>query len=161
VKVGRRVGASTIRRVLKNLRIPPAPTRADHATWRQFLRAQATTMLGCDSFHVDCAITLQRIYVFFVIEINTRYVHILGTTTNPDGPWTTQQARNLLADLDVCTADIRTLLRDRAGQFTAAFDTVFADVGIQVVNIPPSSRKPTALPNASWGRSEPNSPTVC
>lgn len=138
LKVGRRVGASTIRRVLKNLRIPPAPTRADHTTWRQLLRAQATTMLGCDFFHVDCAVTLQRIYVFFVIEINIRYVHILGTTTNPDRPSTTQQARNLRADLGVCTADFRTLVRDRAGQFTAAFDTVFVDVGIQVVKIPPS-----------------------
>ena len=159
LKVGRRVGASTIRRVLKNLRIPPAPTRADHTTWRQFLRAQAATMLACDFFHVDCAITVQRIYVFFVIEINTRYLHILGTTTNPDGPWTTQHARNLLADLGVCTADFRTLIRDRARQFTAAFDTVFGP-GIQVVKIPPRC-KPTALPNASCGRSEPNSPTVC
>ena len=125
VKVGRRVGASTIQRVLKNLRIPPAPTRADHTTWRQLLRAQAATMLACDFVHVDCAITVQRIYVFFVIEINIRYLHILGPTTNPDRPWTTQQARNLVADLGVCIADFRTLIRDRAGQFTAAFDTVF------------------------------------
>jgi putative transposase len=46
-------------------------------------------MLACDFFHVDCAVTMQRIYVYFVIEINTRHVHILGTTTNPDRPWTT------------------------------------------------------------------------
>jgi hypothetical protein len=45
---------------------------------------------------VDCALTLQRLYVFFVIEVGSRYVHILGITTNPDGPWTVQQARNLL-----------------------------------------------------------------
>jgi putative transposase len=94
-------------------------------------------MLACDFFHVDCAIPLQRIYVFFVIEINTRHVHILGVSTNPDGPWTAQQARNLVADLGDRTAEFRFLIRDRAGQFTTAFDTVLADAGIHVVKIPP------------------------
>ncbi len=94
-------------------------------------------MLACDFFHVGCAVTLQRIYVFFVIEINPRYVHILGTTTNPDEPWTTQRARNLIADLGIHAAEFRYLVRDRAGQFTASFDTVVADTGGHVVKIPP------------------------
>ncbi|MGH3543944.1 MAG: integrase core domain-containing protein, partial [Mycobacterium sp.] len=135
---------STIRRILRSLRIPPAPTRADRTTWRQFLRTQATTALACDFFHLDCAVTLQRIYVFFVIEIHTRHVHILGITTNPDGPWTTQQARNLVANLDGRTANFRFLIRDRAGQFTTAFDVVLADAGIKIVKIPPRCPKANA-----------------
>jgi putative transposase len=85
--------------VLRRLRIPPAPQRG-HVTWRQFLRAQAETMLVCDLFHVDCAVTLRRLHVFFVIEVGTRHVHVLGVTAHPDGAWTTQQARNLLMDLE-------------------------------------------------------------
>jgi putative transposase len=97
--LGHDVGASTIRRILKRLGVPPAPVRRDHTAWRRFLCTQASTMLACDFFHVDCALTLQRLYVFFVLQVGNRYVHVLGVTANPDGLWTLQQARNLLMDL--------------------------------------------------------------
>ena len=72
-----------------------------------------------------------------MLEVPSRAVHLLGTTTNPDSRWTTQQIRNLVMDLGDRTTQFRFLVRDRAGQFTASFDAVLADVGIQVVRIPP------------------------
>jgi putative transposase len=136
LKVGHRASASTIRRILKALKIPPVPMRNTDTTWRTFLHAQAATMLAVDFFHVDCAVTLQRLYCLFVIEVGSRYVHVLGVTASPDGSWTTQQARNLLMDLGDRAAGFRYLVRDRAGQFTRAFDAVLADAGITAVKIP-------------------------
>ena len=79
-----------------------------------------------------------------MIEASSRYVHILGVTATPDGPWTTQQVRSLLMDLGDRAASFRYLVRDRAGQFSQAFDAVLADSGIEAVRIPPRSPRANA-----------------
>jgi len=85
----------------------------------------------------DTVLGTHRVYVLFALEVGDRYLHVLGVTGHPDGPWTTQQARNLFMDLGERAAQFRFLIRDRAGQFAASFDAVLTDAGIEVVKIPP------------------------
>jgi putative transposase len=141
-RLGHRVAASTIRKILRARRIPP-PSRND-GSWRVFLRANAPTLLATDFFHVDCAVTLKRLYVAFVIEHRTRRVHLLGITMHPTGQWAAQLARNLAVELEEARCRFTYLIRDRDAKFTAAFDAVFTSIGTAILPIAPQAPRMNA-----------------
>jgi transposase InsO family protein len=134
VGLGVKIGASTVWAILKEAGIEPAPRRFD-TSWAEFLRQQAGSILECDFLTVD-TLFLRRFYVLFFIELATRHVRLAGITTNPDGRWVTQQARNLLMQLDDDGAQPRFLIRDRDSKFTHEFDEVFRSEGIRVIKAP-------------------------
>jgi hypothetical protein len=141
--LGIRVAPSTVWEILTNAAIPPAPRRAG-PTWAQFLHAQAEAMLATDFFTVDL-LDGTTAYVLAVIEHATRRIRILGVTAHPSNAWVTQQARNLLMDLDERAGAIKFLLRDRDTKLTAAFDAVLTASGIRILQSPVQDPRANAI----------------
>jgi putative transposase len=139
-KLGVNVSATLVRNVLARAGIPPAPERGQ-LSWRSFLRQHSSTIVACDVFTVD-TVWLRRLYVLFFISIGTRRVEYLACTSNPDGAWMVQQARNLLMDLDDRSQRPR-LIHDRDTKFSRAFDSIFQSEGISII------RTPIRAPNAN------------
>lgn len=142
VGLGVKLAASTVWSILKGAGIEPARKRSE-PSWAEFVRRQAASILECDFLTVD-TLFLKRFYVLFFIELATRRVWLAGITTNPDGAWVTQQARNLLMQLDDEDVRPRFLVRDRDSKFSRDFDEVFRSEGIRVIKAPVRAPKARA-----------------
>lgn len=133
-KLGITISATSARNVLRSHGLRPAPRRSG-PTWEQFIQAQAAGILATDFFSVD-GVFGSRLYVLFVIEVESRVVHLLGVTKHPLDAWVTQVARNFTADLAEAGRQMRFLVRDRDTKFTRHFDAVFSAVGIETLKTP-------------------------
>jgi putative transposase len=140
-KLGFAVSATSVRRLLARSGLKPAPLRSD-PSWREFLRAQAASIVACDFFTVE-TILLRRFYVLFFIAHASRRVWLAGCTQNPTGEWVTQQARNL--GLDFGESGMRFLIRDRDSKYSGPFDEVFLSEGIRIVKTPVRAPQANAI----------------
>jgi putative transposase len=141
-KLGVCVSKTSVATVLRRHGLPPAPRR-EGPTWTQFLSAQARGIVATDFFRVD-TVLFRRYYVLIVIEVQSRVVHVLGATTNPNDPWVKPVARNFASDLEDAGLSFRFLLRDRDTKTTASFDEVFASIGIETIRTPIRSPRANA-----------------
>jgi len=140
-KLGIRLGATTIRSILRRSGFGPAPRRGG-PSWGEFLRAQAQGMLACDFFTVETA-WLRTLYVLFFIEHESRRVHLAGVSANPDCAWMRQQARNLA--IEERLANVRYLLHDRDAKFSGPFDELIRSEGVRVIKTPVRAPQANAI----------------
>ena len=100
--VGYAVGRNTIKRILKDQGIEPAPSRRRQYSWATFIKAHLSTIAAADFFTVEVLswVGLVRYHVFFLMDLASRRVEIAGISRCPDGVWMEQVARNLLDSSD-------------------------------------------------------------
>ena len=146
-KLGIRVGATTVRRILAKEGLGPAPRRHG-PSWSEFLRAQADGILASDFFTVE-TVFLRTLYVLFFIEVGSRKLRFLPSTRNPDAAFVTRQARNLFLERQDRDRPIRFLIRDRDSKYTGSFDEVFRSEGVRVILTPIRSPKANAFAERS------------
>ena len=141
--MGVTVGAATVWTILQRHGIDPAPRRSG-PTWQEFLRAQASSMVACDFFHVD-TVLFWRLHVLVFIELHSRVVHLAGVTANPVSGWVTQQARNVSFAWTDRSPPVNFLIRDRDSKFTGSFDQVFRADGVRIVKSPVRAPRANAI----------------
>lgn len=121
----------------------PAGSRGG-LSWQAFLRQQAASMLAGDFFTVE-TISLQRLYVLFLIELASRRVHLAGCTANPTGAWVNPAGASVHVDAPGPTGKVPVPHPRRDGKYTRDFDAVFASEGIEVIKTPLRAPESDAL----------------
>ena len=136
-KLGISVAHNTIKKILIKNGFHPSPGRTK-GDWDTFIQRHIDTLWACDFFTKDVWTACGKVtyYVLFFIHVGSRRVKIAGMTCNPDGPWTEQQARNLVMELADRGETASYLIRDGDTKFTDKFDEIFKSEGIKVKKLP-------------------------
>jgi putative transposase len=139
--LGYELARTTIRSILKEHGIDPAPERSKRTSWKAFLRAHWDAIAACDFFTVEVLTWtgITRFYVMFVIELQTRRIEVAGIVRQPHGAWMLQVARNLLDADDGFLTGKRYLLMDRDPLYTAAFRELLRSAGVTPIRLPANS----------------------
>jgi putative transposase len=146
--LGYTVGRSTVKRILSEHGIDPAPERGKRTPWKTFIKAHLKEIAEADFFTVEILtlVGLIRYYVFFVVHIQTRRVHIAGISHQPHGRWMQQIARNLTDVEEGFLQGMKYLLVDRDPLYTETFRSLLGDEGVDVKRMP--ARSPNLRPHA-------------
>ncbi len=139
--LGYEIGRSTVQKILKEHGIEPAPERNKRTSWRTFLESHWEALAACDFFSVEVLTPggLTRYYVFFVIELRTRYVEIAGIVHQPSGAWMMQVARNLLDCETGFLLGKKYLIMDRDPLYTHQFRKLLTSAGVTPLRLPARS----------------------
>ena len=134
-KLGYTVSRSTVRRILKERGIDPAPERSKHLPWGKFLKAHWEAMAAADFFTVEVltGVGLIRYVVFFVLDSPTRRVEIAGIAPDPNGLWMEQVVRNLIDSISGFLRGKRYLIHDRDPLYTKDFLEILGWGGVKSV----------------------------
>ena len=139
--LGHELGRNTIKRILAEHGIAPAPERGRSMSWSTFIKAHWGAIAATDLFTVEVVnpFGLVRYHVLFVIDIATRCVCIGGITSDPNGEWMKQVARNLTDMWDGFLLGKRYLIHDRDPLFTEAVRGLLRDSGVKPLRLPANS----------------------
>ena len=140
-KLGHEIGRNTVKRILRDNGIQPAPERSRRTSWKTFIKAHLGEIAAADFFTVEVLTAggLVRYSVLFVMELKTRAVEIAGTACQPTEAWMKQIARNLTDAEDGFLLGVRYLVLDRDPLYTGAFRKFLKDSGVHPLRLPARS----------------------